>query len=246
MPGRQRGLQPVKQLIGNPAKTSNVVDNTSPPAGVLARGQEGGARAMSRDQPQEEAVAGRKRGDPPAGHRGDRDLRDGVRDLLRVQRRAPVHPQLHAVRDHQQQRQRALRLAGADRRDRRRFGRRASRPDPGRRRRSRSRCNSNGLPIHSDATVRIRDRLFLEGGYYLELDPGQPERADRARTGSRSRSRTRRPPVQFYKVLSTFDSATRQSLDNILNNFNAGLQPQPRAARVRQRRRRPEAARSRS
>ncbi len=31
--------------------------------------------------------------------------------------------------------------------------------------------------------------------------------------------------VQFYKVLSTFDSATRQSLDNILNNFNAGFSP---------------------
>lgn len=29
--------------------------------------------------------------------------------------------------------------------------------------------DDNGLPLHSDATVRIRTRLFLEGGYY----PGQ-------------------------------------------------------------------------
>src|SRR5450755_1456332 len=34
--------------------------------------------------------------------------------------------------------------------------------------------DDNGLPLHSDATVRIRTRLFLEGGYYLDLDPGSP------------------------------------------------------------------------
>jgi len=34
--------------------------------------------------------------------------------------------------------------------------------------------DSNGLPVHKDATVTIRDRLFLEGGYYLQLDPGSP------------------------------------------------------------------------
>ena len=27
--------------------------------------------------------------------------------------------------------------------------------------------SGNGLPIHTDATIRIRDRLFLEGSYYL-------------------------------------------------------------------------------
>jgi ABC-type transporter Mla subunit MlaD len=32
----------------------------------------------------------------------------------------------------------------------------------------------NGQPVHSDATLRIRPRVFLEGGYYLELDPGSP------------------------------------------------------------------------
>src|SRR5436305_2169033 len=29
---------------------------------------------------------------------------------------------------------------------------------------------NSGLPVHTDATLRIRDRLFLEGGYYLELN----------------------------------------------------------------------------
>ena len=47
------------QLIGDPGQTSTVVDNTAPPPGVLATGQAGGARAMSR-QPRS-ATPGRRR-----------------------------------------------------------------------------------------------------------------------------------------------------------------------------------------
>ena len=35
----------------------------------------------------------------------------------------------------------------------------------------------NGLPIHADATVNIRPRIFLEGNFYVDLKPGTPERA---------------------------------------------------------------------
>src|SRR5919201_4458112 len=34
--------------------------------------------------------------------------------------------------------------------------------------------NSRGLPIHSDATVKIRPRIFLEGNWFVELHPGSP------------------------------------------------------------------------
>ncbi len=37
--------------------------------------------------------------------------------------------------------------------------------------------NSNGLPIHADATVGILTRIFLEGNFYVDLRPGTPERA---------------------------------------------------------------------
>ncbi len=30
------------------------------------------------------------------------------------------------------------------------------------------------LPLHKDARVRIRPRLFLEGGFFVELSPGSP------------------------------------------------------------------------
>ena len=49
-----------------------------------------------------------------------------------------------------------------------------------------------GLPIHKDAELKVRSRLFLEGNYFVDLHPGTPGRA-RARLGRR-RSRPTRPP----------------------------------------------------
>ncbi len=85
--------------------------------------------------------------------------------------------------------------------------------------------DDNGLPVHTDATVRVRDRLFLEGGYYLELDPGSPS-APVAKDGFTIPESQTSTPVQFYKVLSTFDVASRASLRNLLNTLNEGFSPQ--------------------
>jgi phospholipid/cholesterol/gamma-HCH transport system substrate-binding protein len=86
--------------------------------------------------------------------------------------------------------------------------------------------DSSGLPIHKDATIRVRDRLFLEGGYYLELDPGSPS-APALHDGDAIPMSQTSTPVQFYNVLSTFDSATRASLANVLNTLNEGFSAQP-------------------
>ena len=34
--------------------------------------------------------------------------------------------------------------------------------------------NKNALPIHSDATLKIRPKLFLEGNFFVQLQPGSP------------------------------------------------------------------------
>ncbi len=34
--------------------------------------------------------------------------------------------------------------------------------------------DSNGLPIHQDATFDIRPRIFLEGNFFVDLHPGTP------------------------------------------------------------------------
>jgi ABC-type transporter Mla subunit MlaD len=82
--------------------------------------------------------------------------------------------------------------------------------------------DSNGQPVHTDATVAIRDRLFLEGGYYLQLDPGSQSAPD-VKDGFTVPVSNTTYPVQFYQVLSTFDSATRTSLQNSLNTLNEGF-----------------------
>ena len=82
--------------------------------------------------------------------------------------------------------------------------------------------SSNGLPVHRDATVTIRDRLFLEGGYYLQLDPGSPS-APVAPDGFTIPASNTAYPVQFYQLLSTFDAATRDSLSNTLKTLNEGF-----------------------
>jgi hypothetical protein len=82
----------------------------------------------------------------------------------------------------------------------------------------------SGLPVHTDATVRVRDRLFLEGGYYLDLNPGSPS-APVANSGFTIPESQTTTPVQFYKVLSTFDVAARASLKNLLETLNKGFSP---------------------
>lgn len=78
---------------------------------------------------------------------------------------------------------------------------------------------STGLPVHRDATVRIRDRLFLEGSYYLELDPGTPAAPD-LRDGDTIPLSQTSSPVQFYEVLSTFDVATRTDLVSLTRSLD--------------------------
>lgn len=82
--------------------------------------------------------------------------------------------------------------------------------------------NDNGLPIHRDATLRIRARLFLEGGYYLELDPGSPSAPEVSSGFTIPMSQTA-TPVQFYNVLSSLNAPARQSFENLLNTLNDSL-----------------------
>jgi virulence factor Mce-like protein len=82
--------------------------------------------------------------------------------------------------------------------------------------------DSNGLPIHRNATVRIRDRLFLEGSYYLDLDPGTPGAPQMRDGGSIPESQTV-SPVQFYQVLSTFDVAARTDLTHLVATLAQGF-----------------------
>ena len=82
--------------------------------------------------------------------------------------------------------------------------------------------DSSALPIHRDATLRIRDRLFLEGSYYLELDPGTPEAPTLPDGGTIPVGRTS-GPVQLYQFLSVFTTPVRQSLTGTLEALDEGF-----------------------
>ena len=40
-----------------------------------------------------------------------------------------------------------------------------------------------GLPIHEDATLKVRPRIFLEGNFFVDIQPGSPSVAGPARSG---------------------------------------------------------------
>ena len=82
----------------------------------------------------------------------------------------------------------------------------------------------SALRVHRDATIRIRDRLFLEGSYYLQLDPGTPAAPAMPDGATIPESRTS-SPVQFYQVLSTLTQPVRDSLAGLVEALDQGLGP---------------------
>ena len=86
--------------------------------------------------------------------------------------------------------------------------------------------NSDGLPVHRNATLAIRDRLFLEGSYYLALDQGTPSAPTLSDGGTIPESQTT-SPVQFFQVLSTFDVAARANLKLLVAALAKGFGAPP-------------------
>jgi virulence factor Mce-like protein len=80
-----------------------------------------------------------------------------------------------------------------------------------------------GLPIHKDATLKIRPRIFLEGNFFVDLQPGTPgspalgdgDTIDVTRTAS---------PVQLDEVLTALQSSTREDLKTLLDEFGRALE----------------------
>jgi ABC-type transporter Mla subunit MlaD len=80
----------------------------------------------------------------------------------------------------------------------------------------------SALPIHDDATLKIRPRLFLEGNFFVELEPGTPSARDLPEGGTIPLSQTALP-VQLDQVLSTLKAGTRADLKLLLKGLGTGL-----------------------
>ena len=86
-----------------------------------------------------------------------------------------------------------------------------------------------GQPIHSDATIWIRPRLFLEGNFYVQLSPGTPGAAQLPDGGTIPIQQTR-TPVQVDQLLSALSADTRRELQRALQGFGEALDTKPTAA----------------
>jgi virulence factor Mce-like protein len=84
--------------------------------------------------------------------------------------------------------------------------------------------SKQGLPIHQDATLKIRPRIFLEGNEFVDLQPGSPE-SPVIKKGSHYAIPIQQTatPVQFDQVLTALQSDTRKNLQGFLKEYSQGL-----------------------
>jgi phospholipid/cholesterol/gamma-HCH transport system substrate-binding protein len=89
--------------------------------------------------------------------------------------------------------------------------------------------DGSGRPIHDDAFAAIRPRIFLEGNFFLDLDPGSPSapEMDSGATIPVSRTST---AVQLDEVLTALQSPVRADLSRLLESFGTALTHEPSAA----------------
>jgi virulence factor Mce-like protein len=84
------------------------------------------------------------------------------------------------------------------------------------------------LPIHKDAEVKARERIFLEGNLFLDVKPGTPS-ADTVDDGDTIPASQTSAPVQLDQVLGTLKTNTRTDLRDLLAGFGDAQngEPQP-------------------
>jgi ABC-type transporter Mla subunit MlaD len=82
--------------------------------------------------------------------------------------------------------------------------------------------DNNGLPIHKDASFWIRPRIFLEGNFFVDVDPGTPA-APIAPNGFVFPIQQTREPVQFGQVLTSLQSDTRANLQTLLQQYGLAV-----------------------
>jgi phospholipid/cholesterol/gamma-HCH transport system substrate-binding protein len=82
--------------------------------------------------------------------------------------------------------------------------------------------NSNGLPIHTNATFDIRPRIFLEGNFFVDLHPGTPE-APTIGTGHTFPISAGTEPVQLDQVLTSLPLDTRENLQTLVEQYGKAV-----------------------
>lgn len=89
--------------------------------------------------------------------------------------------------------------------------------------------DNGALPLHSDATMKIRPRIFLEGNFFVDLQPGSPS-APVLHSGATIPITQTADPVQLDQVLSALNSDSRTDLQELLAAYGTALTHVPTPA----------------
>lgn len=84
-----------------------------------------------------------------------------------------------------------------------------------------------GRPVREDASARIRPRLFLEGNWFVDLDPGTPEAEELPDGGMIPVARTG-TAVQVGDLITTLQTPERANIQRLLIGLGEGLNAKPR------------------
>jgi phospholipid/cholesterol/gamma-HCH transport system substrate-binding protein len=92
--------------------------------------------------------------------------------------------------------------------------------------------DDQGLPLHTDATAKIRPRIFLEGNFFVDLTSGSPSAPILDDGGTLKVTQTA-TPVQLDQVLTALQSNSREDLKDLLDQLNVALNSKPTPAENR-------------
>jgi ABC-type transporter Mla subunit MlaD len=89
--------------------------------------------------------------------------------------------------------------------------------------------DGKGRPIHEDAFAAIKPRIFLEGNFYIDLDPGSPSSPELDSDGTIPVTHTS-TAVQLDEIFSALQSPVRADFSRALEGIGTGLAATPTPA----------------
>jgi phospholipid/cholesterol/gamma-HCH transport system substrate-binding protein len=88
--------------------------------------------------------------------------------------------------------------------------------------------DDEALPIHRDARIKVRPRIFFEGNLFFDIQPGTPG-AGEVEDGDTIPASQTSAPVQIDQVLGALQSDTRADLRRLLVGYGGALGGAPGA-----------------
>ena len=85
------------------------------------------------------------------------------------------------------------------------------------------RIEDEGRPIHEDAQVKIRPRIFLEGNWFLDMSPGTG-RTPELKDGGVIPVHQTASPVQLGQVFAILHSDTRENIRTLFREYGSALE----------------------